>query len=292
MVRRTKAEIRRDKVRLYEILAGSRPPSELTEGAEGPCSVRHTFYCAIDRGYVTKDRNSKGYEPGCSQVQRDLLAMRRDGEIPMSWITDGSRDVREKLTFDNPDEAREWLSRFYRRDRSVVLDADVYVWCEASGAADMIEEVTEEWCVPLMASVGFSSETYDVRLAERMRRAERPVFVYYLGDFDGSGQCAGNDVEAKLRRYAPEADITFVRLALTAAQISEWNLPTQPVKVNSHSKNFSSETSCQLEAIPRSRLVSLVADAIEAHVDWDALVRLEAEEEAEREGLEPPENDS
>ena len=57
-----------------------------------------------------------------------------------------------------------------------------------------------------------------------------PAYIYHLGDFDPSGVNAGEKIEQTLREMAPDADITFERIAVTPEQIAEWDLPTRPTK--------------------------------------------------------------
>src|SRR5215472_2015650 len=52
---------------------------------EAPVTVRGLFYRVMSRGPVEK--SEKGY----GVVQRQTLKLRRAGDLPYGWITDGSR---------------------------------------------------------------------------------------------------------------------------------------------------------------------------------------------------------
>src|SRR5262249_49021584 len=114
----------------------------------------------------------------------------------------------------------------------------------------------------------------------------KPAFIYHFGDLDPSGVDAARDIEAKLRRYAPGAEIHFERPAVTRAQAEDWNLPTRPTKqTDTRAKKFGSATSVELDAIPAQRLRELVRERIERHVDQEQLKILKVAEESERELL-------
>jgi hypothetical protein len=115
---------------------------------------------------------------------------------------------------------------------------------------------------------------------------EKPAYIYHFGDFDPSGVDAARDIEAKLRRYAPDAEIHFERPAVTHEQIEQWNLPTRPTKQSdSRAKKFGSAISVELDAIPAHQLRALVRECIERHVDQEQLGILRTAEESERELL-------
>jgi hypothetical protein len=113
----------------------------------------------------------------------------------------------------------------------------------------------------------------------------KPTYIFHFGDLDPSGVDAARDIEAKLRRYAPDAEIHFERPAVTRAQADEWNLPTRPTKqTDTRAKKFSG-TSVELDAIPARKLRELVRECIERHVDKQKLEFLRVAERSERELL-------
>ena len=113
----------------------------------------------------------------------------------------------------------------------------------------------------------------------------KPAYIFHFGDLDPSGVDAARDIEAKLRRYAPDAEIHFERPAVTREQVTEWNLPSRPTKMtDTRAKKFAG-TSVELDAIPASKLRELVRTCIERHVDKEQLAVLRAAEESERQTL-------
>ena len=85
-----------------------------------------------------------------------------------------------------------------------------------------------------------------------------------------------------LRELAPDADITFERIAVTPEQITAWALPTRPTKPSdTRSKNFG-EISVELDAIDPNQLRTLVQETIELHLPPEQFEILKAAEESER----------
>ena len=86
----------------------------------------------------------------------------------------------------------------------------------------------------------------------------------------------------KVCDFAPDAYVTFTRLAVTPGRIEEMRLPTRPTKsTDSRSRGFQGG-SVEVDAIPAPALRELVAKAIEQHIDPDALRLTRMAEDNER----------
>jgi hypothetical protein len=113
----------------------------------------------------------------------------------------------------------------------------------------------------------------------------RSVYVYYLGDRDPSGVDIDRCIERDLRRYAPDCDLTFERVAVLPEQIEQFGLQTRPTKTSdSRSRSFAGE-SVEVDAIAPPQLRGLCEACITRHIDDDQLKRTLAVEQAERETL-------
>jgi hypothetical protein len=66
-----------------------------------------------------------------------------------------------------------------------------------------------------MVTRGYPSLSNLHSAAEALEAEDRPAFLYYFGDHDPSGLDTTRTVEKGLREFAPEADITFERVAVT-----------------------------------------------------------------------------
>jgi hypothetical protein len=247
---------------------------------DSPTTCRSIFYRLVSAGAIPKTEAAyKG------TVIRLLTSMRRSGELDWNAITDGSRLVHRARSHRSLDDALEQTRLTYRR--ALWRDQPVYVevWSEKDAMRGVIWDVTSEWDVPLYVCKGYPSQTYLHNAAMHLRAQRKPAFIYYLGDHDPSGVDIPRHVERLLREYAPGVDLTFVRLAVTRAQIVELELQTRPTKAtDSRSRSFEGE-SVEVDAIPPNVTRTIVRGAIEQHVDDDELAATLAVEAAERETL-------
>jgi hypothetical protein len=153
---------------------------------------------------------------------------------------------------------------------------------EKDALAGVVYPITSMYDVPLMVARGYASLSFLHSAAEHINDLDVPTYIYHLGDFDPSGVNAGEKIEQTLREMAPDAEITFERIAVQRSQIEAWNLPTRPTKASdTRSKTFG-DISVELDAIEPERLRSLVTDAIEAHLPQQEFQILKAAEESER----------
>jgi hypothetical protein len=245
-----------------------------------PCTVRQVFYQATVAGIVEKS------EAGYGEVQRDLVLLRRNGTIPYGSIVDNTRRRLKYLSHDSIQAAIEETARFYRKALWADVDCYVEVWVEKDALSGALFPVTNEYDVPLMPARGYASLSFLASAAEDIRYADKPAFIYHLGDYDPSGVNAGEKIEETLRELAPDVDLTFERLAVNPDQIVSWDLPSRPTKTtDSRAKKFGSAISVELDAIPPQQLRQLVREAIERHMPASQLLVLKAAEESERASL-------
>ena len=248
--------------------------SELKE--THPQTVRHVFYRMVTLDVVPK-QEKLGYQT----VKNQLLNMRKDGRVPWSWVGDATRWQRKTTSYGSLEEALRHTARFYRRD--IWRQAEVYVevWCESDSIASVIMEVTDVYDVPLMTSRGFSSVTYLWEAARAIAEVGKPAHIYYFGDWDPSGKIIPEVIERDLKKFAPEAEIHFERVAITEKQTQEYGLLTRPPKKSSHSKGFTGGA-VEIEAMPVPGLLNLVKDCIVQHINLRHLGVLKVAEESER----------
>jgi hypothetical protein len=245
-----------------------------------PQTVRQVFYALTVRGVIKKQEIE--YH---RTVVRLLGDMREDGDVPFDWLADSTRWQRKPATFVGLDSCLKNTARFYRRDLWAAAPVYVEIWCEKDALAGVLVAETEPYDVPLMVARGYASISFLHSAAKAIEAKGKPAFVYHFGDLDPSGVDAARDIEAKLRRYAPGAEIHFERPAVTREQVERWNLPTRPTKMtDTRAKKFVG-TSVELDAIPASKLRRLVKKSIEKHIDKQQLNLLRIAENSERELL-------
>jgi hypothetical protein len=275
--RRARKRFRRTKI----TIAGIRDAIKDLLSEDHPQTVRQVFYALTVRGLIQKAEVE--YQ---RTAVRLLGEMREAGQIPFEWIADNTRWMRKPSTFVGLDACLNATSKFYRRDLWAAMPVYVEVWCEKDALAGVLMEETEVYDVPLMVARGYASLSFLHSAAMAIEAKDKPAYIYHFGDLDPSGVDAARDIEAKLRRYAPDAEIHFERPAVTREQVDQWNLPSRPTKLKDpRAKRFGSATSVELDAIPARQLRELVRDCIERHVDRQQLELLRVAEKSERELL-------
>jgi hypothetical protein len=242
-----------------------------------PMSVRGAFYQASTRGLVAKS------EGGYRKVQRALVKMRDAGRIPWGWITDGTRTRYGVRVFDDLDDALGDVAGVYRRDLWRDSPEIVEVWLEKDALKGVVQPVIDRWRVDLMVCRGYPSLSYLHDAAEFANEAAKPLVIYYLGDYDPSGQDIPRFIYYRLGEFG--VDFTLEMLAVTPGQIEAWQLPSRPTKrTDTRSRGFAAR-SVELDAVPPPQLRDLVDAAITAHVDHQKLDVLLTYEKEERELL-------
>lgn len=262
--RATRSEMEHRHARLHELVA---------EGQ--PMTVRHAYYRAVVDGLVPKT------EAGYRRVQRALSDMRERNELPFDWVADNTRWMRKPVSFDSIDQALADAAASYRRDLWSSSPVLVEVWCESDSTASTVATVTEEWDVPLMVTRGYPSKSFLWSSARTYTLRDRPVVIYYLGDLDPAGIEIESSIRDGLRRYAPDTEIRFERVAVTFDQRDRWDLPTTPAK-NAKRLDFHGGA-VELEALPAPALREMLAEKIVANFDMRKLELVLLAEAAERE---------
>lgn len=242
-----------------------------------PMTLRGLYYRLVATGNVGKTDNEY------KNVGRYLLKLRRDGRIPYAWISDSTRWMRKSKRYAGLQAALEDTAATYQRALYRAQNAYVEIWCEKDALAGLLIRETDPYDVPLMVARGFSSETFLQSASEALKADGRPAFLYLLTDLDPAGLKIAADVEKRIRHFAPDADITVERLGVTREQVIAWNIPTRPTKGSD--KSFDGD-SVDLDAVPPRTLRQLVREAIEQHIDHDALAMERQTETLERKRLE------
>jgi hypothetical protein len=137
-------------------------------------------------------------------------------------------------------------------------------------------------------------------------RIQKPIFCYYLGDFDPSGFDLERDVREKLARYctgkklfvanhvvdggwletADHRFIVFNRLGVLEPDLLPLDVKDTDTRADKF-RDVHGDRCAELDAIPSTELRRRVSDAIESHIDirreeWE---RLQAVENSEKETL-------
>ncbi len=256
-----------------------------------PLTARQIFYRLV--GAYGYEKTERAYSNLCEK----LVRARRAQMIPFAAIRDdGTIQHPGAWGYDDPAQFWETLKdagRGYKRDPREGQGYRVELWCEAAGMAPQLTRVAEPLGVPVYSTGGFSSVTVTHEIAQRASRSELPTIFLHIGDYDPSGESIFDAMSSDALNfyaglngggYLSEHEDRFhaVRVALTAEQVEEYELPTAPPKsTDSRSRNWYDET-CQAEAMPPDLLAQITETAILDWTDSELMERVEEEGDEER----------
>jgi DNA topoisomerase VI subunit B len=111
----------------------------------------------------------------------------------------------------------------------------IMLFGEKSSLVEVLQPIAERVHGELILPTGESTEAMVADMVDRAAADGRPAVVLYFADFDPSGHQMSVSVARKLQahhdlRY-PELQIVLHRVALTRAQVDEFNLPSTPLKI-------------------------------------------------------------
>ena len=239
-----------------------------------PMTVRQIYYALVSMGAIPKT------EAAYNQTCYHILQMRRRGAIPYSFISDNTRWMRKPDSYDSLSEYLKISKQAYRRALWADQQDYVEIWIEKDALAGVAFDITSEWDVPLMVTRGFPSETFVYEAAESMKGKDKPIFIYYFGDYDPSGVAIPENIREKLSGFGVRC--AFEVVAVLPYQIRALNLPTRPTKrSDSRAKNWEGG-SVELDAIPVRTLREMFTNVIQNHIDREVLKKSLEIEEQER----------
>ncbi len=140
---------------------------------------------------------------------------------------DRGRTIHRYTSFDGAPEARKWLAGIYRRDCTEGQNVSIYLGVEKAGIVAQLEEWFGDFGVPVLALGGYGSQTYVDEVIADVQATGRPAVLLYAGDHDPSGEDIDRDFTERTDCWQQVR-----RVALTAAQVTEYSLPPQPGKGN------------------------------------------------------------
>lgn len=252
-------------------------------------TARQVYYLAVTHGLVAKD--TSGYR----MVLRRLGELRESGRLPWHWIADNARTRRQYASHENLAVALDDMQAAYRRDYWMSQPYRVECWVESDSIATALDRTVLPYGVPIYTCRGQSSKTFIKLAADESARVGKPIRVIYVGDWDPTGLAIDRSLLERYGRYSGDPDhLTVTRVAVTADQISEFDLPSTPAKTGDPNfARFSQHchdndvpvAAVETEALDPGTLRELVSETIECLIDLDAWEAVRIYEEAERDQL-------
>jgi hypothetical protein len=243
---------------------------------EQPITVRGLLYRVVSAGWLPST-DKEHY----NRHKHLMKTLREEGIVSFRWIVDNVRATEKPSSWSGLADFAEAVKESYRKALWPEMPDYVHVIVEKDAIAGVLAPVTRKYDVALSPIRGYVSLSFAHEIAETWNQIAKPIFAFYLGDFDASGFDLERDVQKKLRRYCTR-DFTWVRLGVNAQDFADFNLiPLKPKKKDIRYKRFVAEHGeqcAELDAIPATELRRRVEEAITAHIDaakWQRLLEIE-----------------
>jgi hypothetical protein len=196
--------------------------------------------------------------------------------VAFTSIRDDGVSVMEERWYQGQQDFIEEYARLaerFQRDRQQGQPYRLELWSEAAGMLPQLARVAHFYSVPVYSSSGFVSITAVRSIVDRARLRNQKTVLLHVGDYDPSGEsifdAMARDAQAFLDddKIIASQEIIPVRVALTANQVADLDLPTSPAKESdSRSARWSGET-CQLEALAPDELALILETEIASWYD-------------------------
>ena len=166
----------------------------------------------------------------------------------------------------------------------------VELWVEKQALAGVLAPLAREFHVTMMVNKGYSSQSAmrdsALRYKANMRAygSDEPV-LKYLGDHDPSGKDMRRDIAERMAMFGVE-DLRVDMIALTTAQVEEYEPPPNPAKITDpRAKQYIEEfgeESWELDALPPRELQRIIRESIEGEIDRKVWKKVRKEEDRQR----------
>ncbi len=274
-------------------MMSGRPPSyekivaealEVFDQYDTAITLRQLYYRLVARLLIPNTINSY------KRLSRIMVKAREQEDVPVNCLEDRSRRVlgRGDTGYDSAEEYLKLkLSSLQDSWKGFTMpmweDQPVYllISLEKDALSRLVSRVANLYSVRTFPTRGYPSFSYVQLMANYMqtRLTEKPTILLYFGDFDPSGVDIERDLEDRLSRYGAK-DFKVKRIALTADQIRDYQLPPMPVKrSDARSEGFMAthgDMAVELDALDPNLLQEMVKRSILDNIDsgkWNARVR-------------------
>jgi hypothetical protein len=160
-----------------------------------------------------------------------------------------------------------------------------YLAVEKSGMVAQLDAWFGDLGVPILALAGYASQSYVNEVTRDVSHHDRPAVLLDAGDHDASGEDIDRDWVERTGCWTKVR-----RVALTAEQVEQYDLPAQPGKaadsrVGAFAARHGRLVQVELDALAPETPRGLYADAVADYWDDDAHAAVLAAEVADRERL-------
>ena len=270
----------------------------ITENEEyWPMTDRRVHYLLLNDPPLRHDKkpdsqyvNDKGSYKALTNL---LLRARLTGDVPMRAIEDSTRPIQLGGGFETfeefvAQETENFLNGYSRNLMQGQLN-HVEIMLEKNALRTVIESVAREYCIPVTTGRGFSSLSPRFDLSKRFKQSGKSRLVLLmLTDFDPDGEEIAASFARSLRDDFGIKNIHAVKVALTAEDVKNFDLPSD-MDAKESSPNYEKFIAkygtkvVELDAAPVKLLQAKLREAIESVIDiaeFNAQFAMEAQDAA------------
>lgn len=258
-------------------------------------TLRQLYYQLVSREIIPNKQ--KEY----ANLSSLLTSGRMCGLVDWDAIEDRLRVPSSPNSWETPEEGLDTIIDLYELPRMRGQENYIEVWVEKDALSGVLKRVTRRFHIPIMVNRGYSSASamFDAykRFEQAFKNESQKITILYLGDFDPSGMDMIRDVEQRILEFfvgaaslkyqggkdiKPEdfkravkdhigLDFKVVPIALTRAQIDQYQPPPNPAKMSDpRAMKFVDEhgdTSWEVDALPPEILDQILTNAINDLID-------------------------
>lgn len=247
-------------------------------------TLRQLYYQFVSRALI--ENTVRSYK----NLGETLSDGRLAGLIDWEAIEDRVRQPRTPLQFnDVADLVNTATNYWYRLPRWEGQENYVELWVEKEALSGVLQPLAKKHHITLMVNKGYSSQSAMYEAAHRFlaEGAGKTCHLLYLGDHDPSGEDMVRDVQDRLAMFG--ADVEVEKLALTMAQVKQYDPPPNPAKLtDSRGAKYveeHGEYSWEVDALPPNVLNQLIDGRVAELVDQELVDGVLAREEKDKAAL-------
>jgi hypothetical protein len=157
---------------------------------------------------------------------------RMAGLIDWDAVEDRGRVAQRPYFSNSIEDTLRGAIEYFKLDRWDKQPHYAEFWVEKDAVSSYMEPLKEEFDATLVVNKGYSSTTAMHNASRRFLRQAgkgKKIHLFYLGDFDPSGEDMVRDIDDRLKIFGVE-DLDVQKLALNMDQIRRYKLPPSPLK--------------------------------------------------------------
>lgn len=246
-------------------------------------TLRQVYYQLVARDHIPN--RIQEY----SKLSRILVFGRMNGLVDWDHIEDRLRRPWIPHWNEGVVDALKDTMDQYRLDRQRGQEKYIEVWTEKDAVSNILKRSSIFYHIRLVVNRGYTSCSAIKEAFDRMDGCDRMAMILYVGDHDPSGLDMIRDIKDRLNEFGLP-DFEMIHVALTMAQIEEFDPPPNPAKITDpraawYIRTHGSE-SWELDALRPEVLSTIVDSAIHENVDINKFLKIRTKEDWDKKELE------